>query len=208
MTQTAVVLRDTTARPEPAPIGRGDTARVRLVPSAPRAYPIEVGPSVPATRPYVTAGTQQSGSSTSVPSPTDVPPTVIEHETARGHAAARRYCGRAHMPEVDPKMTSCLIAVAAVEVLAGLRPVAQLARWVSPQVYDQVSLRAAIQAEAGGRTEIPRGRPATRRVRMCRISDDIVEATVVVHHMERVRAVAVRLEMRRGRWRAEALVVG
>lgn len=209
MTQTAVALHETTALPG-SPVPRhAEAARVRLVPPMPPARPIEAAPSRLAPRPAVTGATTRPAAESSPETSAQLwPPARAERTAGGSRPSARKPCGLAHAPAADPKMTSCLIAVAAVEVLTGLRPVAQLARWVSPQVYDQVALRATIQAEGADQAPQPRGRPTTRRVRMCRISDDIVETTVVVHHRERVRAVAVRLEMRRGRWRAEALVVG
>ncbi|WP_454049359.1 Rv3235 family protein [Cellulomonas sp. Marseille-Q8402] len=130
-------------------------------------------------------------------------------------------------PHLDPRQACCMVAVAAVEVLAGRRPLAQLARWLTPEVYDGLARRAALTApgtrvldpaahrgDLGDprRTEEERAaatrRPSVRRVRACRIDRDVVEASVVVAHADRVRAVAVRLTRTSGWWRASALVVG
>ena len=47
-----------------------------------------------------------------------------------------------------------------------------------------------------------------RRVHVCQIVPGVVEASVVVHDGNHLRAAAVRLEVRRGRWRATALEIG
>lgn len=153
---------------------------------------------------------------------------------------------------LDARQACCMVAIAAVEVLAGTRPLAQLARWVTPEVYDSLSRRVALTTpraathdataargpgvagvpgaegvpgeagvpgvpgvpgeapETGGPAVSPPGprRPCVRRVRACRSGEHAVEASVVVAHLDRVRAVAVRLTRASGRWRASALVVG
>ncbi|GIG36139.1 Rv3235 family protein [Cellulomonas pakistanensis] len=128
-------------------------------------------------------------------------------------------------PGLDPRQASCMVALAAVEVLDGSRPLAQLARWLTPEVYDALARRAALTAPAGrvldaaastrdlatDQGSAPAGvarRPFVRRVRVHRVDDATLEATVVVAHADRVRAVALRLTRSTGRWRAAALVVG
>ena len=129
-------------------------------------------------------------------------------------------------PELDPRQACCMVALAAVEVLAGNRPLAQLARWLTPEVYDGLARRAVLtapgtrvlDAAAGARElaadspdPVPAGaarRPSVRRVRVHRVDAHTVESSVVVAHAGRVRAVAVRLTRSTGRWRASALVVG
>jgi hypothetical protein len=117
-----------------------------------------------------------------------------------------------------------MVALGAVEVLAGRRPLAQLARWLTPEVYDALARRAALTAPgtrvldtAARRRDVRRpddGRPvaarraSVRRVRVCRVDEHVVESSVVVAHGDRVRAVAVRLTRASGGWRASALVVG
>jgi hypothetical protein len=95
---------------------------------------------------------------------------------------------------------------AAVEALRGARPLAQLARWVSPEIYDQLDARAKLTQRVRGADGAHRA--AIRRIRLCRLGESTAEATVVVDDGPRVRAVAVRLEGRRGQWRATALEIG
>ena len=106
----------------------------------------------------------------------------------------------------DPTQLCCAVVQAAVEGLRGARPLAQLVRWVSPEVYEELTLRAELVLVAGVPT--PTGRAGIRRIRVCRIGARAAEATVIVDDGPRVRAVAVRLEAHRGRWRATALQIG
>ncbi len=106
----------------------------------------------------------------------------------------------------DPRSVSCSIAQAAAEVLAGIRPAAQLTRWVTPEVYATIANRAAIIVRQRGRGAAPR--VTVRRVRVCRLSQLVAEATVVLDDGDRVRAAAIRLESHRGYWRATVLEIG
>lgn len=135
--------------------------------------------------------------------------------------APRSGTGTGGSPSLDPRQACCMIALAAVEVLAGTRPLAQLARWVTPEVYDALARRATLTAPrtrvldpTAAPADLRDGeaaqvrRPSVRRVRACAVGPHSLEASVVVAHAGRVRAVAVRLTRSTGRWRASALVVG
>lgn len=107
-------------------------------------------------------------------------------------------------PELpDPAAMCGPLVLAVVEALAGTRPLAQLVRWVSPAVLDALASRTSP-------SPAPRGlrRTTIRRTHVCRIDARTAEASVVVHDGDRVRAAAVRLEARRGHWRATALQIG
>lgn len=107
----------------------------------------------------------------------------------------------------DPTPVCCALALAATEAMRGTRSVAQLARWVSPQVFEQLAARAALTVRVLGRAGATR-RPEILRVRVCRLGEHVAEAAVVVDDGTRVRAVALRLEMWRGAWRAVAFEIG
>ncbi len=109
-------------------------------------------------------------------------------------------------PLPDPTRLCCAVVQAAVEGLRGVRPLAQLTRWVTPEVYDRLALRARLVQDAA--TGPSAARAGIRRVRVCRLGDGAAEATVVVDDGRRVRAVALRVEEHRGRWRATALEIG
>lgn len=123
----------------------------------------------------------------------------------------------------DPTAICCAVAHAAVEAFHGARPVQQLARLVSPKVYEQLSQRANAQiqlniangnasvANRGVRNpEIRTSRPTTRIVRaiVSRVSPVAAEATVIIKDGPRVRAAALRAEEFRGRWRIAVLQIG
>ncbi|HEX5331586.1 MAG TPA: Rv3235 family protein [Cellulomonas sp.] len=142
------------------------------------------------------------------------PPTLDERVLARRRAAlaAERAAATAEaavgpVPNGDPTSVCCSLVLAAVESLAGIRAVAQLARWVTPEVYEALSTRAALTVRVLGAGAASR-RPEVRRVRVCRIGEHVAEASVVIDDGRRVRAVAVRLESWRGAWRAVALEIG
>lgn len=119
--------------------------------------------------------------------------------------AAPRRTAHADLP--DPAPLVCSVVCAAIEVIAGSRPAAQLLRWLTADAYAQLQRQAA--AAAGARCHAVRVRRATvRRVRTTSPRDGVVEASVVVLEARRVRAVALRVEGWDGRWRVTALQVG
>ncbi|GEL95130.1 Rv3235 family protein [Cellulomonas composti] len=110
-------------------------------------------------------------------------------------------------PALDPARIAGTLAHGVVEVLVGRRNAAQLARWVSPGVFDALRARATVSARTLGPRLAGRA-PVLRSVRVCPIAPGVVEAAVVVDDGARVRAVALRLEVHRGAWRATVLEVG
>ncbi len=111
------------------------------------------------------------------------------------------------VPNEDPATWAGSLVRAAVETLAGVRPAAQLARWLSADLYESVARRAGLAVRIKGRPTVVR-HVTVRRVHVCQVSALAAEASVVVHDGERVRAAAVRIEAHRGRWRATALEIG
>lgn len=102
---------------------------------------------------------------------------------------------------------------AAMEVLAGIRPIHQLARRLDPRCLTTLQHRAALIRREATRT----GNPVLARlhrnstvgsVRVCKVSEGIYEASAVVVDDVRARAVAVRLERSRQVWRVTELVIG
>lgn len=111
------------------------------------------------------------------------------------------------IPREDPEAWCGSLVRAAVEVLTGGRPTAQLARWLTADIYETLARRAGLAVRIHGRPGVVR-QAVVRRVHLCAISPTAAEASVVVHDGERVRAAAVRIEAHRGRWRATALEIG
>jgi hypothetical protein len=118
---------------------------------------------------------------------------------------ARRTTPRSDLP--DPRRWSARLAQGLVEVLSGVRPLPQLAPWVSEEVFAE--LRPRVRA-AERRPDRPasRMRAQLRTLRLCEPADGVAEVSAVVQHGTRCRALALRLEGLDGRWRCTALEFG
>jgi hypothetical protein len=96
-----------------------------------------------------------------------------------------------------------------VEVVGGDRPVSQLLRWTSPEVYHDLARRAHLVAAAAGRRPGAGGiqsvRPQLAGLRTSFVSDACAEVSLHVRYGPRSRAVAARFELRRDRWQVTAL---
>jgi hypothetical protein len=125
--------------------------------------------------------------------------------SARDHEGADDEVDDEVLP--DPEQWAGALVRSAVEALCGIRPTAQLARWLSADLYESLARRAGLAVRILGRPTVSR-RAAVRRVHVCRVVPGVVEASVVVHDGSHLRAAAVRLEVHRGRWRATALEIG
>lgn len=102
---------------------------------------------------------------------------------------------------------------ASMEVLAGIRPVHQLARRLDPRCLAALQHRAALIRREINRTGNPalarlHRNSAVRSVRVCEVADGVYEASAVVVDDARARAVAVRLERSKQIWRVVELVIG
>ncbi|MEE2521376.1 Rv3235 family protein [Pseudarthrobacter sp. J75] len=102
---------------------------------------------------------------------------------------------------------------AAIEVLAGTRPLHQLARRLDHKCLTSLQHRLALIKREAARTAAPgiarlHRNSAVRSVRICDVADGIYEGSAVVVDETRVRAVAVRLERSRQVWRVTELVIG
>jgi uncharacterized protein DUF6459 len=133
----------------------------------------------------------------------------------RRPAAARSGTERARDAEEHGVQRWCTtFAQAVVEVLAGVRPAAQLLTWTTRPVHGLLERRAtlALAARAAPRQVPAPRRPATAarlgNVHVRRPSAGAVEANLVVHDRGRSRALAFRLEERGGRWICTALELG
>ncbi|AYY12071.1 hypothetical protein EF847_04445 [Actinobacteria bacterium YIM 96077] len=91
----------------------------------------------------------------------------------------------------EPRRWCAMIAQAVVETLYGQRPVQQLARWTTADVYGDLVQRAVRRRTVG-----PGAAPTVRTVRLCMVRADVVEASAVIQTGTRARALAVRLESR------------
>jgi hypothetical protein len=119
---------------------------------------------------------------------------------------------RAPVALPDPRGWAGRLAVATVEVLAGTRPLPQLRRWTSDDVYAQLRRRSARGRVTDSARDRARGSvdahspTRVRTVRVCEPTQGVAEVTVVVDDGRRARALAMRLESGEGRWRCTELV--
>lgn len=102
---------------------------------------------------------------------------------------------------------------AAMEVLAGIRPVNQLARRLDPRCLAVLQHRAALIRREQSRSASPslarlHKNSIVRSVRACEVAPGIYEASAVVVDDIRARAVAVRLERSKQVWRVTEFLVG
>ncbi len=105
------------------------------------------------------------------------------------------------------------IGQAAIEVLAGTRPIQQLARWLDPRSFDALLVRAALtraaQEDAGhGNVRQLHRNPTVRSVHCSAVGPGIYESSLVVSEQLRQRALAMRLEQDHGVWKVTALEIG
>jgi len=116
-------------------------------------------------------------------------------------------------PTADPARVCASIVQVCAEAMRGLRPLVQLTRWVDEAIFTEL---AAFAPTHGSRSSVQQrlepdstasvlARARLRKVRVTRTSPQIADATVLVELDGRVRAVVVRLEARRGSWRATEL---
>lgn len=99
---------------------------------------------------------------------------------------------------------------AAVEIVGGDRPVTQLLRWSSREVYENLGRRAQLVGRAGhhqpGQGRVQPVRPRVVGVHTCFLSSDRVEVSAHVRYGERSRAVAACfVRSRDQRWCCTAL---
>ena len=109
-------------------------------------------------------------------------------------------------PPGDARQWSGRLAQAVVEVLAGVRAAAQLSRFATFEVLEQLE-RAT--GRLGGRPGgAPARRPAVVNVRVCQPNAYACEVAAVIDTGGRHRALAVRLDADHGRWRCTSLHLG
>lgn len=102
---------------------------------------------------------------------------------------------------------------ASMEVLAGIRPIHQLARRLDPRCLANLQHRASLIRREFTRTANPalarlHRNSIVRSVRVCEVAEGMYEASAVVVDDVRARAVAIRLERGKQVWRVTELVIG
>ena len=103
----------------------------------------------------------------------------------------------------EPEAWTKQLATGIAEVLIGERPVFQLMRWVSFDVYREINKQIKLKNDLHAK----RSRPFVRSLRIETTSEKIVEATAVIQKGRRGRGMGLRLEAENDRWRCTQLLV-
>ncbi|MGC4944061.1 Rv3235 family protein [Kribbella sp. DT2] len=109
----------------------------------------------------------------------------------------------------DVRDWAARLVQAIAETVGGDRPVSQLLRWTDTAVYVDVHRRVrllGLTTTAGKRAA--KGRSAVRSVHVCQPDRGVAEVAAHLRTGGRSRAMALRLEIRRGRWVCTALELG
>jgi len=111
------------------------------------------------------------------------------------------------LPDPEPFLQNLPRGV--LEVLAGVRDIDQLARWLTEDAYRALVLRANLATRARSARGVSATRPkhTILSVRHSSPADGVVEAVVIVSAPARTRAVALRLEGMDSRWRCTSLAL-
>lgn len=162
-----------------------------------------------AQKPADPASAQSSGSNAVDPgleskqAPKQKPIRKVTNPLEQAEYFGKQYTKSADLP--DPGELLKVLACGIVQVLAGERPVDQLAKMVTADLYAQ--LRDAALVNMRKRLYSP-GKPnarlqiEVRRVRLEAPRDGVIESVVLLHSDSRTRAVAIRLEGLNARWQA------
>jgi hypothetical protein len=101
------------------------------------------------------------------------------------------------------------IGAALVEIVGGDRPVSQVLRWTTPEVYQDLARRAHLVASAVGKRPGAGGvqsvRPHLVAAHTSFVTERCAEVSLHVRYGQRSRAVAARFELIRDRWQVSAL---
>lgn len=124
----------------------------------------------------------------------------VELEPAIGAEVDYRSTPAAELPDVAHLVTRLLPAL--LEVMAGVRPLSQVSKWLAPGLRGRIADHHTVALRRGLRPMHP---PRIRRVHVCVVHESAVEVSVVVAHQGRVRACALRLSGVDGRWLVTAL---
>lgn len=109
-------------------------------------------------------------------------------------------------PVPDPAVWGRRLLVGIIETAGGKRPLHQLSALLSPGVATGLGVDFERAAKSGAPHWTSGA--AVRSMRATEPADGIAELSATLQHGLRVRAVAMRLEVRRGRWCCTRLMLG
>lgn len=109
----------------------------------------------------------------------------------------------------NPEASLKALATGVVEVIAGSRPIDQLSRLLTEEVYQRLSQRAKLarqnREELGQKTLHQNF--SVHNMMNASPRDGVIESVVLLNSQRRIRAVTIRLEGINNRWRATAVSV-
>jgi hypothetical protein len=108
----------------------------------------------------------------------------------------------------EPTAWAATFIQAAMEVAGGLRSAGQLVRWTTPEVHTLLVRRGALTARARRSGATIGSKPRLRALLSCTPRAGVCEFSAVIAELDRVRAVAFRMEGLHGRWRVTELQIG
>lgn len=103
---------------------------------------------------------------------------------------------------------AALIAQAIVEAEVGDRPLSQLVRWTTAEVYDVIALRCSMHGRRSAVARLGMARTIVASIHVCQVAPDVAEVCATVRGAGRARAVALRLDGVGDVWRCTALTLG
>lgn len=109
----------------------------------------------------------------------------------------------------NPEASLKALATGVVEVIAGSRPIDQLSRLLTEEVYQRLSHRARLarqNREALGQKTLHQNF-SVHNMMNASPRDGVIESVVLLNSQRRIRAVTIRLEGINNRWRATAVSV-
>lgn len=146
------------------------------------------------------------------PNPPSAPESASEHLMTRQRVLrlVRRDDDLDEGDELpDVQVWAVRLVQAVAEVVAGDRPIGQLVRWTDGTVYAELNRRVRVlglTTTAGTRTTSERAH--IRSVHVTTPAPRVAEVAAHIHHDNRSRALALRLEIHRNRWICTALTLG
>lgn len=131
------------------------------------------------------------------------------HPDRGDHAGDRARLELRREEERTVRSLARIVALACVEAELGLRPARQLSRWLDLPTYGKMLRRSElaqrIRPAGPGHAATA---PTALGARACRAGDGVYEASVTIQMPDRAKAMALRIEQHRGRWKVTALELG
>jgi hypothetical protein len=108
----------------------------------------------------------------------------------------------------DPEALIRSLAMSAIEIIHGRRPLDQISAWITGTVASELVLRRTLQMRRDAIARDTRRLPhALGSTKTTQPAYGVIEGVAIIHSRVRSRAVTIRLESLDNRWRATALSV-